>query len=179
MIRKCQEKDFDAMCEIINDAARAYQGVIPEDRWHEPYMPAHALRHEIQAGVAFYGFERGGTLLGVMGIQPVRDVILIRHAYVRTSRRRAGIGGALLTRLLPLARGPILIGTWAAAPWAGRFYEKYGFALVCPEEKMRLLQTYWNIPERQVETSVVLAQGAHVQNGVFAPGLLFSSDDVH
>lgn len=170
MIRPCNENDFQSLYDIINDAAQAYKGVIPEDRWHEPYMAAHALRREIRAGVAFHGYERDGLLAGVMGIQPVRDVTLIRHAYVRTHLRRAGIGGALLARLLPLAASPVLIGTWAAADWAVHFYEKHGFTLVSPGEKSRLLKTYWDIPERQVETSVVLAQSAHVRNGVFTPG---------
>lgn len=167
MIRLCTDQDHQAMFHIINDAATAYRGVIPEDRYHEPYMPLDEMRHEIASGVVFYGYESGGELAGVMGIQDVKDVTLIRHAYVRTAQRRGGIGGALLAHLLPLSDRPMLIGTWAAAHWAVSFYEKFGFALVNQAEKTRLLQTYWNIPERQVETSVVLAQSQHVQNGAF------------
>jgi GNAT superfamily N-acetyltransferase len=157
MIRPCADVDFDAILEIINDAARAYKGHIPEDRWREPYMPSDYLRRELEAGVVFWGYEDGGALLGVMGIQDVRDVTLIRHAYVRTASRGRGIGGRLLTRLKSLSARPVLVGTWAAAIWAIRFYEKQGFRLVTWEEKERLLRKYWNIPERQTETSVVLA----------------------
>jgi GNAT superfamily N-acetyltransferase len=156
-IRRCAEADFGTVLEIVNDAARAYRGVIPEDRWHEPYMPPDELRREIEDGVDFWGYEEGGRLLGVMGIQPVRDVTLVRHAYVRTAHRRRGIGSRLLAHLLTLAERPVLVGTWAAAEWAVRFYEKHGFRLVGPEEKDRLLRRYWRIPGRQVETSVVLA----------------------
>ncbi|MBN1889985.1 MAG: GNAT family N-acetyltransferase [Thermoflexales bacterium] len=158
MIRQCQEADFEAMYEIVNDAAQAYKGVIPQDRWHEPYMPRDELRHEIDAGVAFWGYEEDGYLLGMMGIQDVQDVTLIRHAYVRTRQRKQGIGGKLLAHLRRQTRRPVLIGTWADATWAIRFYEKHGFQLVSQEEKNRLLKKYWSIPDRQVETSVVLAE---------------------
>lgn len=157
-IRPCTEADFETMHAIINDAAQAYRGVIPADRWHEPYMPREELRHEIDAGVRFWGYEEDGALVGVMGIQDVQDVTLIRHAYVYTARRGHGIGGKLLAHLRALADRPILIGTWAAATWAIRFYEKHGFRQVSWAEKERLLRRYWDIPERQVETSVVLAQ---------------------
>ena len=143
--------------EIINDAAQAYQGVIPEDRWHEPYMPPAELKEQMERGVVFWGMELDGKLAGVMGIQPVRDVTLIRHAYVRTVFRNHGIGGKLLKHLRASTTRPILIGTWAAAIWAVAFYEKHGFRKVTPAEKDRLLKKYWSIPERQVETSVVLA----------------------
>ena len=159
MIRPCNEADFDTICSVINDAAEAYRGVIPPDRWHEPYMPQEALRHEIQSGVRFWGHEEDGKLVGVMGIQDVQDVTLIRHAYVRTAKRGQGIGGKLLAELRTKATRPILIGTWAAATWAIRFYEKHGFWMVTPDEKDRLLKKYWSIPERQVETSVVLREG--------------------
>jgi len=158
MIRPCNDADFDAILAIINDAAQAYCGVIPADRWHEPYMSDDELRREIQSGVRFWGWEEGGRLVGVMGIQDVQDVTLIRHAYVRTSSRNGGIGGKLLAELRKLTTRPVLIGTWAAATWAVRFYEKHGFRLVTPEEKNRLLKKYWSIPARQVETSVVLAE---------------------
>jgi N-acetylglutamate synthase-like GNAT family acetyltransferase len=145
------------MYEIINDAARAYKGVIPADRWHEPYMPREYLRHEIDAGVVFWGYEEKGRLTGVMGIQVVQDVTLIRHAYVRTTERNKGIGGRLITHLKTLITRPALVGTWAAATWAVRFYEQHGFRVVTWDEKERLLRKYWSIPERQTETSVVLA----------------------
>ncbi len=157
MIRPCTAAEFDTILEIVNDAAQAYRGVIPADCWHEPYMPAEEMRHEIDAGVAFWGYEEDGRLLGVMGIQPVRDVDLIRHAYVRTADRNHGIGGRLLAHLCAQTARPILVGTWAVAVWAVRFYEHHGFRLVTPEEKDRLLRLYWSIPERQVATSVVLA----------------------
>ena len=156
MIRDCTEADFDAIFAIVNEAAAAYRGIIPADRWKEPYMAAEELRHEIDAGVAFSGYERAGGLAGVMGSQPVQDVTLIRHAYVRTALQNQGIGGELLHRLLDRTDRPILIGTWAAARWAIGFYEKHGFKLVTRDEKERLLRLYWSIPERQVETSVVL-----------------------
>ena len=157
MIRPCDGGDFDPIYAIINDAARAYQGVIPADCWQEPYMPRDDLRHEMEAGVRFWGYEEGGELLGVMGIQDVQDVTLIRHAYVRTARRNQGIGGRLLEELRELTVRPVLIGTWAGAAWAVRFYEQRGFRRVSREEKNRLLRKYWSVPERQMDTSVVLA----------------------
>lgn len=157
MIRPCGDADFEAILEIINDGAEAYRGVIPADRWKVPYMPAGELRHEIASGVTFSGVEAGGSLVGVMGTQPVRDVILIRHAYVRTSYQRSGVGSQLLCHLVERAPRPVLLGTWKAARWALRFYEKHGFEVIEGAEKDRLLKTYWEIPARQVETSVVLA----------------------
>ena len=165
MIRRCTADDFEAIYEIVNDAARAYQGVIPEDRWQEPYMPREELRHEIEEGVLFWGWEANRLLVGVMGLQEVQDVTLIRHAYVRTARRNQGIGGRLLSHLKTQAGRPLLVGTWAAAVWAIRFYEKHGFQLVPPEEKNRLLKKYWSIPDRQVETSVVLADRRRFTTG--------------
>lgn len=155
-IRRCGEADVPAMFAIINDAAQAYRGVIPADRWHEPYMPEAELRAEIAAGVVFWGAERDGRLVGVMGLQDVLDVALIRHAYVATAARGEGIGGALLRHLVDQTDRPLLVGTWAAATWAIRFYERHGFALTSPAEKERLLRRYWSIPDRQIETSVVL-----------------------
>ncbi|MEW6183403.1 MAG: GNAT family N-acetyltransferase [Bacillota bacterium] len=157
MIRKCVEDDFERIYTIVNDAAQAYKGIIPADRWKEPYMSRDELRHEIGEGVVFWGYEDESGLVGVMGIQDVQDVTLIRHAYVRTARRNRGVGGKLLSHLREQTIRPILIGTWADAVWAVRFYEKHGFRMVSPEEKNRLLKRYWKIPERQVETSVVLA----------------------
>ncbi|MCC6610211.1 MAG: GNAT family N-acetyltransferase [Burkholderiales bacterium] len=164
MIRRCGAQDFDAVWEIINDAAQAYRGIIPADRWHEPYMTREALAAEIADGVAFWGFEEDGALQGVMGSQDRGDVTLIRHAYVHTARRRAGIGGALLAHLERATAKPILIGTWAAASWAVRFYEKHGYRLVATGEKDRLLAAYWRVPARQVETSVVLVSPRWFEN---------------
>jgi N-acetylglutamate synthase-like GNAT family acetyltransferase len=159
MIRHCDELDFDVILTIINDGAEAYRGVIPEDRWHEPYMTREKLRSEIEAGVDCWGAESEGDLLGVMGIQDVKDVTLIRHAYVRTVERRSGIGAKLLSYLQTLTKRPVLIGTWADATWAIRFYEKHGFRPVPPNRKDQLLEMYWNVPARQVETSIVLFRG--------------------
>jgi len=156
MIRPCTDSDVSDIYAIVNDAAQAYKGVIPADCWHEPYMPLEELKDEIAAGVKFYGHEDGGRLIGVMGMQPVKDVTLIRHAYVKTEMRNRGIGRKLLAHLLGRLKGRILVGTWKAADWAVRFYQKYGFQLVSEEEKDRLLKAYWNIPRRQIETSVVL-----------------------
>lgn len=156
MIRKCYDTDFEAIYAIINDAAEAYRGVIPPDCWKEPYMTKEELRDEIDHGVEFWGYEDESQLAGVMGIQHIRDVALIRHSYVRTAKRNRGIGGAILSYLRQTTR-PILVGTWAAASWAIRFYEKHGFRLVSRVEKDELLRRYWSIPPRQIETSVVLA----------------------
>src|SRR5690349_23829985 len=157
-LRRITDDERGEVLAIINAAAEAYRGVIPEDRWHEPYMSATALEREIAAGVEFWGIEDGdGVLAGVMGIQAVRDVDLIRHAYVRPGLQGGGIGRRLLEALTSKAQRPLLVGTWAAAEWAVRFYERNGFELVPPDEKDRLLASYWDIPDRQVETSVVLA----------------------
>ena len=158
MIRLCVNDDFGAILEIVNDAAQAYRGAIPADCWKDPYMPEAELRHEIANGVAFWGCEENDELVGVMGIQDVADVTLIRHAYVRTALRRRGIGAKLLTHLHKLAEKPILIGTWKSATWAVRFYSKHGFRVVPEEEKNRLLRKYWTISDRQIETSLVLAE---------------------
>ena len=157
MIRECTKSDFNSIFEIINNAAQAYRGIIPDDRWNEPYMSHSELTKEIKDGIVFFGLERNGHLLGVMGIQDKRDVTLIRHAYVWSRVQKTGIGKKLLQHLENMTDKPILIGTWAAAAWAISFYEKTGYALVSEEEKNRLLRKYWSIPERQVETSVVLA----------------------
>ncbi len=156
-VRPCREDERAAILAIVNAAAEAYRGVIPADRWHEPYMPSHELEGEIAAGVAFWGCEADGALVGVMGVQPVRDVVLIRHAYVAPGSQRHGVGGALLGQLARSTTRRVLVGTWAAADWAIRFYRRHGFELVSPERTAALLKTYWTIPDRQIETSVVLA----------------------
>jgi GNAT superfamily N-acetyltransferase len=155
-IRPCRDDERPAILTIVNAAAEAYRGVIPADRWREPYMPAHELDGEIAAGVAFWGYEDDGELAGIMGVQPVRDVELIRHAYTAPARQGRGIGGALLEHLVSRSTRPLLVGTWAAAEWAIRFYERYGFEQVSDARRTALLGEYWTIPARQVETSVVL-----------------------
>jgi GNAT superfamily N-acetyltransferase len=158
VIRPCRDDEADAMLAVINAAAQAYRGVIPGDCWHEPYMPASELRSEVALGVAFVACELDGAVAGVMGIQPVRNVDLIRHAYVLPEHQGRGLGGALLAHLRARSARPILIGTWAAATWAVAFYERHGFHLVPDAVKAMLLRTYWSIPERQIETSVVLSE---------------------
>jgi len=157
MIVQARKSDFKDIYDIINDAASAYKNIIPADRWHEPYMSELELQDQIEDGVAFWCYVEDKRLIGVMGIQDKSDVTLIRHAYVRTSARNKGIGGKLLQHLSTLTKKPILIGTWADATWAIDFYKKHRFRLVSVDEKERLLRKYWNIPARQVETSVVLA----------------------
>ena len=161
-ISPCDDDQREAILEIVNDAAQAYRGVIPADRWHEPYMTRGDLDREIERGVSFWGFERGGELVGVMGVQDAGEVDLIRHAYVSPGSQRSGVGSALLRHLLQSAERTILVGTWAAAEWAIRFYERHGFSLVPPERTAELLNAYWEIPERQIETSVVLSRQPEV-----------------
>jgi N-acetylglutamate synthase-like GNAT family acetyltransferase len=163
LIRRCDDNDFEAIYRIINEAAEAYRGVIPPDCWKEPYMTEQELRHEVEEGVEFWGSEFEGELVGVMGIQGVQDVALIRHAYVCTAKRNRGIGGELLSFLRQRTESPILVGTWADASWAIAFYEKHGFVLVSAVEKDYLLRRYWSIPPRQVESSVVLADQKWVE----------------
>ncbi len=157
MIRRCDERDFETVWRIVNDGAQAYAGVIPPDCWAEPYMPREELRAEIEDGVEFWGDEEDGALQGVMGIQLLEEVTLIRHAYVLTGNQRSGIGARLLAHLRTLAQGPVLIGTWADAAWAVHFYQKHGFHLVTHRQKGLLLKRYWKVSARQIETSVVLA----------------------
>ncbi len=164
MIRPCKHEEFDEIWTILNDGASAYKGIVPADCLGEPYMSREKLRHEIEDGVVFWGVDEDGALQAVMGVQHVLDVTLIRHAYVRTSQRRRGCGGALLRHLQALTQRPVLVGTWADATWAIRFYEKHGFQLAPMDEKDRLLRTYWKIPARQSETSVVLLS-AHPSHG--------------
>ena len=179
MIRPCNDADLGAILRIINDAAQKYRGVIPADRWHEPYMPREELDSEIAAGVRFWAYCRPGagrdpmtpsSIVGVMGLQDVRDVTLIRHAYVAPQLQGRGIGSALMTELLAKATAPLLVGTWADAQWAISFYEKHGFRRVDAAEKDRLLDAYWKIPARQRETSVVLSRQVAERAG-FEPAL--------
>jgi N-acetylglutamate synthase-like GNAT family acetyltransferase len=156
-IRQSTETDCSAMVAIINDAAQAYRGVIPADRWHEPYMSPGEFENELAAGVVFWVAEQDGRLSGLMGIQDKGDVALVRHAYVASTTQRTGVGTSLLHHVQGLVDKPILIGTWAAAAWAIEFYRRNGFTVVTSTEKDRLLRTYWSIPARQIETSVVLA----------------------
>jgi len=156
-IRPCREDERGVILEIVNAAAEAYRGVIPDDRWHEPYMSSQELDAEIAAGVRFWAHEASATLLGVMGVQPMADVDLIRHAYVRPGNQRRGVGGALLRHVRGTTERRLLVGTWAAAAWAIAFYHRHGFELVTPQRKDELLRMYWSIPDRQIETSVVLA----------------------
>lgn len=156
-VRPCREDERPAMLAIINAAAERYRGVIPADRWREPYMPAAELAHEIGAGVEVWGVTLEGELVGVMGVQPVADVVLIRHAYVAPDHQGSGAGGRLLDALRARTPGRMLVGTWAAAEWAVRFYARRGFSLVAPEQRAPLLRRYWSVPDRQIDTSVVLS----------------------
>ena len=157
-IRPCREEERTAILAIINAGAEAYRGVIPADRWREPYMPLRELEGEFAAGVSFWGYEADGALIGVMGVQRVGDVDLIRHAYVSPGSQRRGVGSEMLENLVRASDRRVLVGTWAAAEWAIRFYRRHGFEMVSPARKTQLLETYWTIPERQIETSVVLAK---------------------
>jgi GNAT superfamily N-acetyltransferase len=164
MILKLTNTNFQEIMAVINNSANVYKGKIPPDRWKEPYMDAKELREEIQSGVQFYGYVENNNLIAVMGIQTVNDVTLIRHAYTLTSHQRKGMGEKLLKHLLILAQTErILVGTWEAAPWAVKFYEKHGFQLLSREETNNMLKMYWNIPERQVATSVVLEHKRNLQ----------------
>jgi len=157
MIAKCEDKDFKDIYEVINDGAAAYKGIIPSDDWQVPYMPEEKLKNQIDQGIQFWAYSEDGKIIGVMGMQIKEDVTLIRHAYVRTVNRNKGIGGKLLEHLRGLSSTPILIGTWAAANWAIEFYQKHGFRLLPREDIDNLLRKYWTITDRQIETSVVLA----------------------
>jgi GNAT superfamily N-acetyltransferase len=155
-LRPCRDDEQAALLHIINAAAQRYRGVIPDDRWHEPYMRADELAGEIAAGVEFWGAELDASLVGVMGMQHVLDATLIRHAYVMPEVQGRGLGGLLLGKVCAQQARPVLVGTWAAAVWAIRFYERHGFRLAAKDETASLLRKYWSIPERQIETSVVL-----------------------
>jgi GNAT superfamily N-acetyltransferase len=165
-IRRCGDEDLATMLAIVNAAAEAYRGVIPPDRWHEPYMPEAELREQIAAGVEFWGLDSDDGLIGVMGMQPVRDVDLIRHAYVRPDRQRHGVGAELIEHLRRRSARRMLVGTWAAATWAISFYQRHGFELLAPDAAAALLRTYWTIPERQIATSVVLASPSRTASAI-------------
>ena len=158
IIRECNHADIATIEAIINRAAQVYRKVIPLDCWHEPYMSRSELIAEIASGVKFWGSQQSDVLIGIMGLQKVSDASLIRHAYVRPEHQHQGVGAALLNTLSRRVSGRLLVGTWAAANWAIRFYERHGFCLVSEEEKDQLLTTYWTIPERQRQTSVVLVR---------------------
>jgi GNAT superfamily N-acetyltransferase len=164
-IRRSTPADVPAIFAIVNDAAQAYRGVIPADRWREPYMPVHELEAEIAAGVQFWVAEEGGRILGVMGIQDKGDVALVRHAYTASAAQRKGVGSALLRHVEALNGKPVLIGTWADAKSAIDFYLRNGYTVVSLADKERLLRKYWSIPARQIETSVVLADKRWMQEG--------------
>lgn len=164
-IRRAEADDIPAIDTIINAAAQAYRGVIPADRWHEPYMPRQELEREIAAGVVFFLLEEDSEVAGVMGIQDKADVALVRHAYVAPAMQRKGVGRRLLRHLESLTDKPVLIGTWAAASWAIDFYVRNGFTVVSNDDKVRLLRKYWSIPDRQIETSVVLADRRWTESG--------------
>ncbi len=170
VIRRCHDKDITTILTIVNAAAEAYRGVIPPDRWHDPYIPLAELQRDMRAGVAFWGLESDGDLTGVMGIQAVQDVDLLRHAYVRPDRQRHGVGAALIQHLLRQRTRQMLVGTWAAASWAIDFYRRHDFALVSPDRTRVLLKTYWSIPDRQIETSVVLANPPFPGDALNRPG---------
>lgn len=167
-LRRSGDADQPAMAAIINDAAQAYHGVIPADRWHDPYMPESELAVEIAAGIEFWVAEEDGRLLGVMGIQDKGEVALVRHAYVSARAQRQGVGSKLLRHVEGLSPKPVLIGTWAAASWAIDFYRRNGYTVIAGGEKDRLLRKYWTIPARQIETSVVLADRRWVSRAAAA-----------
>lgn len=156
-IRAASADDFATVLAIVNQAAEAYRGVIPTDCWQDPYMSDEALRGEIAAGVAFWGLEIDGALAGVMGAQRVRNVDLIRHAYVLPGFQGSGVGSALMAHVRAVSGPQMLVGAWAAASWAIGFYQRHGFALTTPVDTDALLRTYWSVSPRQIETSVVLA----------------------
>jgi GNAT superfamily N-acetyltransferase len=159
-VRPCRKDERSVILEIVNAAAEAYRGVIPADRWQDPYMSPPELESEISAGVTFWAYDDQGDVIGVMGIQPVRDADLIRHAYVRPGNQRRGVGTALISHIRSMSSRQMLVGTWAAAAWAIAFYQRHGFELISAEQKTALLKAYWAIPERQIEASVVLANPA-------------------
>ena len=157
MIRECKKTDISKILHIINEASLKYKGVIPDDCWNEPYMSEEELINEFNDGVCMYGYQYNNTLVGVIGVQEVKDVILIRHAYTLSSHQGKGVGSALLEYLLKKNKNcRLLVGTWKNATWAIQFYKKFKFILHAKEETTLLLKKYWNIPTKQIENSVVL-----------------------
>lgn len=179
MIRQCEPGEFEKIYQVINDAASAYRGVIAPDCWKEPYMSREEIRHEIDDGVVFWGSYEGTESLGVMGLQHVGEVALIRHAYVRTAGQRRGIGTGLLAHLRRQTDLPMLVGTWKAATWAIRFYQKHGFRLVRPALKEQLLRRFWSVPQRQIEESVVLADERYPAANPEQSGLFETQEKKH
>jgi GNAT superfamily N-acetyltransferase len=154
MIKKLSLKDSSIIYEVINEAARAYRGIIPEDCYHEPYMSKEELRREM-GSMTFFGWDQGGKTIGVIGFQPIKDITLVRHTYVLPGYQRKGIGKKLLNQVKQMTKTKqLLVGTWADAIWAIQFYRKHGFELM--PEKDELLSKYWDVPRHQVENSVVL-----------------------
>ena len=157
MIRKYTKIDSYKILHIINDAAKKYKGIIPDDCWHEPYMSEQELIDEFNDEVRMYGYHDNNKLIGVIGIQEVQDIILIRHAYTLTSYQNKGTGSAMLEYLLKKSQNSrLLVGTWKNATWAIRFYEKFGFILHTKDQSTLLLKKYWKIPSKQIKNSVVL-----------------------
>jgi N-acetylglutamate synthase-like GNAT family acetyltransferase len=169
LVRRMRESDLVAALTIVNDAARSYRGVIPADRWHEPYLSRDELEREIADGVIFWVADEDESLLGVMGLQDKGEVALVRHAYIAPTVQRRGVGTLLLRHVAALANKPVLIGTWADSSWAIEFYRRNGFTVVSNEQKDTLLRKYWAIPARQIDTSVVLADGRWMQAQRAAP----------
>ena len=157
MIREYKKSDSSKILHVINDAAIKYKGIIPDNCWHEPYMSEQELVNELNAGVRMFGYNRNNKLIAVIGIQKIKDVILIRHAYTLTSHQGRGTGSTLLKYLLKKNHNSrLLVGTWQSAIWAIRFYEKFGFILHTKKQTTKLLKKYWKIPLKQIKNSVVL-----------------------
>ena len=157
MISEYMKSDSSKILYVINDAAIKYKGIIPDNCWHEPYMTEQELVDEFTDGVRMFGYNRNNKLIGVIGIQEIKDVILIRHAYTLTSYQGKGIGSALLKYLLKRNQNyRLLVGTWQNARWAIQFYEKFNFILHAKKQATQLLKKYWKIPLKQIKNSVVL-----------------------
>ncbi len=157
MISEYNKTNISKILHVINDASLRYKGIIPDDCWHEPYMSKQELIDEFSDGVCMYGYHHNNILIGVIGTQEVKDVILIRHAYTLTTFQGKGTGSALLEYLLRKNQNSrLLVGTWRNATWAIRFYEKFGFILHAKDQSTLLLNKYWKLPSKQIENSVVL-----------------------
>ncbi len=157
MISEYTKSDNSKILYVINNAAARYKGIIPDNCWHEPYMSKQELVDELADGVHMFGYHLNNKLIGVIGIQKIKDVVLIRHAYTLTSYQGKGIGSALLEYLLKKNKNSrLLVGTWRNAAWAVRFYEKFDFILHTKDRSTLLLKRYWKIPSKQIKNSVVL-----------------------